>query len=70
VSDSAIKAIKSSCTLTWYNKLRRVIVSRTFVFAPASTKHLIASVKPFFSAAFAKGLKDLDAFKSAPAYKI
>jgi hypothetical protein len=69
VSDSAIDAIKSSCTLTGYNKLRSLTVSGTFAFAPASTKHLIASVKPF-SAAFAKGLKDLEALKSAPAYKI
>jgi hypothetical protein len=30
-------------------------VSGTFGFAPASNKHLIASVKPFFEA-FAKGL--------------
>jgi hypothetical protein len=47
-------------------------VSGTFAFVPASVKHLIASVKPFF-AAFAKGpkdLKDLEAFKSAPTYKI
>jgi hypothetical protein len=69
VSDSAVETVKSSCTLTWYNKLRGLTMLRTFAFAPASTKHLIASVKPFFTA-FAKGLKDLEAFKLASTYKI
>jgi hypothetical protein len=69
VSDSAIEAVKSTCTLTWYNKLRSLTVSGTFAFEPASTKNLIASVKPFY-VAFVTGLKDLEAFKSTPTYKI
>jgi hypothetical protein len=44
-------------------------VSGTFAFEPASTKNLIASVKPFY-VAFVTGLKDLEAFKSTPTYKI
>jgi hypothetical protein len=45
-------------------------MSRTFAFAPASNKHLIASVKPF-SAAFTKGLSPgLALLTLAPPYQM
>jgi hypothetical protein len=56
-------------TRTWA-QMSILTMSRTFAFAPASNKHLIASVKPF-SAAFNKGLSPgLALLTLAPPYQM
>jgi hypothetical protein len=55
---------KPNTTQKYMTKMNILTVLGTFGFAPASNKHLIASVKPF-SAASAKGLSQL-----APPYRM